>query len=130
MSEAVQAMRPEEITFERLEEIIAEVSYPGYTITAHEGERWYVQGTFVEPDTMTGVPTKMFTRKWYISKHSVKSEIVQTLLKLVITSAEHHVREHFLYRGRRIFGPHYSVDALWALAGLNAASDVRREPRG
>ncbi len=64
------------------------------------------------------------TRKWYVSQHSTDSEIVQTALKAVLTAEEHEAREHFLYRGRTIFGPHHSVDAL-----LNLPQDVRYDDR-
>jgi hypothetical protein len=42
----------------------------------------------------------------------VRSEIVSTAFKCVLTSAEHRCREHFSYKGERIYGPHYDVDAL------------------
>jgi hypothetical protein len=29
-----------------------------------------------------------------------------------MTSAEHRVREHFSYKGKRIFGPHIDVEKL------------------
>lgn len=51
-------------------------------------------------------------RKWYLSEHMTKSEIIQTALKAVITAEEHEARERFLYRGRAIFGPHIDVDDL------------------
>ena len=57
-----------------------------------------------------------YTRKWPLSQYMVKSEVVQTALKCVLTSVEHRVREHFLYKGERIFGPHFDVEALYELA--------------
>lgn len=41
-----------------------------------------------------------------------KDEVVSTALKLVLTAYEHEVREKFLYKGERIFGPHFDVDFL------------------
>jgi hypothetical protein len=46
---------------------------------------------------------------------ATRSEIVQTCIKLVMTSMEHRAREGFTYRGKRVFGPHFDVDAIWQL---------------
>ena len=51
-------------------------------------------------------------RKWYISRWSTKSEVIQTALKAVLTAEEHEAREKFLYQGKAIFGPHIDTDAL------------------
>jgi hypothetical protein len=42
-----------------------------------------------------------------------------------LTSAEHIVREHFTYKGVRIFAPHFDVDALVLMANA-AQRDVRK----
>jgi hypothetical protein len=55
-------------------------------------------------------------RKWRLSPHMTKSEIVQTALKAVLTAEEHEAREKFLYKGKAIFGPHLDVEALLAMA--------------
>lgn len=71
-----------------------------------------------------------FGRKWKVSEHMTKSELVQTAFKAVLTAQEHEIREQFLYKGRPIFSPHYDVDKLWELAdpdgGINF--DVRENP--
>lgn len=54
-------------------------------------------------------------RKWRLSNWMTPSEIVQTALKAVLTAVEHEAREHFLYRGKAIFGPHINVETLWAV---------------
>lgn len=51
-------------------------------------------------------------RKWRLSPHMVRSELVQTTMLAVMTAVEHEAREHFRYRGHAIFGPHFDVDAL------------------
>src|SRR5258708_5406117 len=56
-------------------------------------------------------------RKWRLSTHMTKGEIVQTALLAVIQAQEHEIREHFLYKGKAIFGPHYDVDVLATLLG-------------
>lgn len=74
---------------------------------------WYLQVRFVHAGiTWTG-------RKWRMSMHMTRSEIVQTALKAVLTAEEHEARERFLFRGRAIFGPHLSVESLWGLVPDN-----------
>ena len=58
----------------------------------------------------------------------VKSEIVQTALKCILTSAEHRVREHFKYRGSRVYGPHFDVEALHELC-IARKFDYRKDPK-
>jgi hypothetical protein len=52
-----------------------------------------------------------------LSTFMTKSELVQTAFKAVMTASEHEIRETFTYKGRRIFGPHFDVEALWSIAG-------------
>ncbi len=73
----------------------------------------------------TGEPYEVVGRKWCLSPHMTRSEIVQTTLKAVLTAEEHEVRERFKYRGRSIFDPHYDVDKLWELRADEDALEVR-----
>lgn len=95
-----------------------EVSYPGYILEVTRDRRgeMYLQGRYIEADIFSGKQEMQMTRRWLVSPHMSKSELVQTALKLVLTSAEHRVREHFKYRGALIFGPHYNIDDLHELA--------------
>lgn len=92
------------------------------------GDGFYVQLRYVELDIVTGDPADQHGRKWYVSSHSTKSEVVQTVLKACLTSAEHMVREHFTYRGVRVFGPHFDVDRLVELAANESETTDMREP--
>ena len=69
-------------------------------------------GEYYEPDIITGVNALQVTRAWRLTPFMTKSEIVQTVFKCCITSMEHRTREAFTYKGKRIFGPHFDVDAL------------------
>ena len=51
-------------------------------------------------------------RKWDLSYHMTESEIVFTIWKAVLTFTEHELREKFHYKGKKIFDPHISVNAL------------------
>lgn len=88
------------------------------------GERFLVV-EFNEPCIVTSTPTLQRSRKWRLSKHMTRSELVQTAFKAVLTAIEHEAREQFAYRGRAIFGPHFDVDALCELASVPGGLDAR-----
>ena len=122
------------MTFEDLQAIISDIrcSVGGTDWTIHAGIMgggFYIQLRYIEQDIGTGNPQDQHGRKWYVSSHSVKSEVVQTVLKAALTSAEHQCREHFTYRGVQIFSPHLSVDKLVEMAsGKDAISARGFEP--
>lgn len=65
----------------------------------------------------SGLPAEYSNgRKWRISPHMTKSEIVATVFKAYLSWVEHEARESFQFRGQSIFGPHFDVDALWKMA--------------
>lgn len=66
-------------------------------------------------------------RKWRLSEHMTKSEVVLTAWKAVLTAEEHEARERFRYRGARIFGPHIDVDVLADIAAWKHNLDLRAE---
>ena len=101
----------------RLRDIVAECSFMDYTFHVKTDGRGdiYLQASYMEPDIDTKVVEEQRTRRWFLSPEMTKSEIVQTVFKCCITSMEHRTREHFTYRDRRVFGPHFDVDALWGI---------------
>lgn len=84
----------------------------------------YLQVGFITRDTSTGKSSIQHGRKWHISRHAVKSEIVNTALKAVITAVEHEARENFFYRGQDIYNTHWNVDILHNLMA-NAGQDIK-----
>ena len=95
------------------------VYYPEYKFIAMIDGRgeMFLQAMYFEEDIYTKEDVGQFTRRWFISPEMSKSELVQTAFKCVMTSMEHRVREHFLYSGRRVFGPHFDIDDLYEAAG-------------
>lgn len=75
---------------------------------------------FDEPCNITGAPATQRSRKWYLSPHMTRSEVVQTAWLATQTAMEHEMREQFLYRGDAIFGPHFNVEAFRSLCHTNA----------
>ena len=96
---------------------IADCEFMDYTFHVKKSETGliYLRATYEEADVEDpeGNIETQHTRRWPISPLASKNEVVQTAFKCCITSMEHRTREHFLYRGRRIFGPHYDIDKLW-----------------
>ena len=96
---------------------VSECFFPRYIFEVKQSHTGYVylQGHYEEADTATGKTETQYTRRWPLSPEMSKSEIVATVFKCAITSAEHAVREWFLYRDRAIYQPHYDVDTLHAI---------------
>jgi hypothetical protein len=109
----------------RYRSIVSLCRFENYAFEVSEGHGGvYLQATYLEADIVTGVPEVQHTRKWLLSPKMTRSELVQTCFKLAITSMEHRTRENFTYRGKRIFGPHFDVEALWQLCA-DKRFDVR-----
>lgn len=105
------------MTVDDMKTIVALVSYPDYVFEVLvENDIAFLRGSYLDPDIVTHERARHYTRKWRLSEYMVRSELVQTVFKCVLTSAEHRTREHFLYRGERVFGPHFDVDALYEIA--------------
>ncbi len=75
-------------------------------------DRPYLQVEYPGVDAVTGAPRICKGRKWLLSPHMTKSEVVQTALMAVLTNEEHEAREAFRYKGAAVFGPHYNIDDL------------------
>lgn len=86
-----------------------------FNVFVSQGGAYYLQAMYPDKDIATGAVELQKTRKWLLSIHMTKSELVQTAFKCVLTSMEHRGLEGFTYRGKRVFGPHFDVDALWEI---------------
>lgn len=111
----------------RFEELLKEISMPGYCFRiGRKDDALWLQAYYFEPDVVSARIEPQYTRKWWLSVHMTKSEFVQTAFKCCLTSYEHRCRESFKYRSKRIFGPHFDVDAL---VGICGQLDYRDPPR-
>jgi hypothetical protein len=100
----------------RVGDVITHVRYPEYTFLigpVHGGVA--LRASYKERDVLSGKMSEQLTRKWLLSPYMTNSEIVQTAFKCILTSMEHRAREHFQYKGQRIFGPHFDVEDLVVL---------------
>lgn len=97
----------------RIEKWLCSVECEDYNFEVHEGHGGlFIRAFYFEADIYTGVLEKQYTRKWLITPEATESEVAQTAFKCVLTSHEHRVREHFKYKGERVFGPHFDVNDL------------------
>lgn len=100
----------------KLEEIVAivkEIKFLDWKFFIMEkGDGFLLQIKFFAADsTQPGAePVLQSCRKWYISSHSVKAEVVRTAWKAVEAAVLHEAQEEFKYRGVAIFNPHLDPD--------------------
>lgn len=80
------------------------------------GQRLWVQVGTRRPDCDTGSIGLGRGGKAYVSEHATEDEVVKKVFGLILAYVEHEAREGFYYKGRRIFGPHISLDALMEAA--------------
>lgn len=117
------AATPDEAAFlDRLTAIRDEITLPEqFTLIIdrdhqHPQGRFYYQIEATRIDTFTGKLGTGRGSKAYLTPHATRSELVQTVFGLYDAYCHHEVRETFLWRGRRVFGPHIDIEAHWQIA--------------
>jgi hypothetical protein len=75
------------------------------------GGGFFLQVQYMEADINTGVMAQQNARKWYVSAHSTETEVVETAFKACRVSMDHVLKEHFTYKGRRVYSPHFDIKA-------------------
>lgn len=115
------------MTIREITEVLSQIKYLDWTfeVSADAADAWWLRVSFTAPDARTGADASWNGRKWLISKHATKSELVHTAMKAVLTAVEHEAREAFTYKGRQVFGPHFDVDFLAAYCDLLYTQDAR-----
>lgn len=102
----------------RLAVIVADIELGmncGVRLGVSEGRR-FVQIQCWRKDVITGEYGWGYGGKAYPSEHASDSEIIQMIFGLYKGYWEHEARETFVWRDRRVFGPHISTEALWSVA--------------
>lgn len=99
-----------------------------FTVGGDPDHFLYLQVGFDAECARAGIDTFCKGRKWLISPHMTKSEIVQTAFKACLTAMEHEAREDFRYRGEPVFAPHFDVERLVELSKDPEAQDARVLP--
>jgi hypothetical protein len=101
------------LTLGQIEKALADVKYKDCSFNAEEvagGFHLWITG--LEDDTYSGQRELQQGRKWFVSQHCKKSDVIRTAFKAVSTWAEHEAREAFQYKDVRVFSPHLNVDQL------------------
>ena len=112
------------LTNSQISTIVNDIQYKDWWFVTHPLEfGLLVQACWFAPSADDGAVKEQHGRKWYVSPHACKSEIIQTVLKAVLTAEEHEAREAFAYRGKHIFGPHIDVEVL---ADICAKTESRK----
>ena len=104
-------MTPDEMT-----EIVSAIKFRDWRIVVRESSAYYLQVQFLAPDADCRTMSMQHGRKWLLSPHMTRTEIVGTALKAVLAAVEHEAREDFMFEGVRVFGPHVDIDALKSVA--------------
>lgn len=117
------------MTHQELVVLLEQVRFRDYQWQIHgdflpNGKTTYLQASFLAPCAITGRLAVQKTRKWLLSSHMTRSEVVQTVFKCVLTGVEHEAREDFIYKGQPIFGAHFCVDSLVGLCA-EGSKDIR-----
>jgi hypothetical protein len=120
------------MTFSLARETLDRVRFRDWVFfLGEEGERLWLQVRYLEAD-VAGDPSTLeiqHGRKWMVPRQATPSELVQTAFKAVATSMEHQAREHFTYRGARVFGPHFDVEQLVGLCRSRESNDETGESK-
>ena len=92
---------------------------------------WYYQIECERLDVITGKVGTGRGGKADLGEHMTDNELVQCIFGLYQSYWIHEARENFQWRGRRVFGPHISTEALWEVAKrVDVRSAQHVEDRG
>jgi hypothetical protein len=102
------------MTLNEVRNILTRVTFNDWDFhTGKLGNGFYIAVEFTAPDNANGHSAASWKgRKWYVSPHAIREEVVSTAFKAVMTAMEHETREQFRYDGVAVFGPHQSLDTL------------------
>lgn len=104
-------------TLEQVQGIVKNIEFMDRKfVVVERGDGFLLQVQYIEPDIDTGRPELQKARKWFVSRFSTETEIVETAFKACRVSMDHVLKEHFLYEGHRVYSPHFNIRARIAMA--------------
>lgn len=119
MTDSATTMTTGEFFDARLSSIVSEIELGmncEIRLGVSEEGRRFVQIQCWRQDVITKVYGWGYGGKAYPSEYASDSEIIQMIFGLYKGYWEHEARETFVWRDRRVFGPHISTEALWSVA--------------
>ena len=97
-------------TKDGIERIVSKIKFMARTLRViKKGNGFCYNSITWKKDVESGRPVLQSTRKWYLSPWMTKSEIVETAFSACLRSMQHVASEHFTYKGRRVYSPHFDV---------------------
>ena len=119
-------------TIEEVRAIIDQVSFFDRKIIIipkgedhNDNQFFLLQVQYMEEDIETGKDELQRARKWYLSPYSTETEIVETAFAACKRSMDHVLKEHFLYKGTRVYSPHFDINKRLELA-VAGSFDARK----
>lgn len=97
-----------------IKHLLTLVEYKDWMIRSEQDAngRMWLQWRFYAPNSYTGEKELQSCRKWFLSEHMTRSEIICTAFKAALSAEEHECRETFKYKDQAVFGPHIDVDIM------------------
>lgn len=101
-------------TAKEIHGIIYFVKYLDWEIKVRsDGSRLYLQVFGHGPDPKQNMEDSEWSgRKWFLSPHMCKNEIIRTAYKAIECSVAHEMNENFLYKGVAIMTPHMDYEEI------------------
>ncbi len=94
-------------------EIVSQITYKDWIFYVNEKNGVpYLQIQFYDICSISKKKEIQKCRKWQLSYHMVRSEVVRTAYKALLAAVEHEAAENFKYKGARIFNPHFDLDNM------------------
>lgn len=113
------------MTKQEMQAIVDDIKYKNWRfIIGEKNGSLYLQLKFDAPDNYTGIVEEQSCRKFMLSEHMVKSEVVETAWLAVQRAELHEAGENFWYKGVLPYCPHIDVDARVEMMKANRI-DVR-----
>jgi hypothetical protein len=139
-AEGIRRMLDHEIQYKDWKFIVQERKTVSHTETVAAGVQFAIamepdlrlRAEWDAPDAATGKMEKQQSRWWPLSRHMVKTEIIQTAFLCVLKAEEHEISEAFNYfhhssgEWTSPFNSHIDIDTL---ARASQVVDVRTDPR-
>ena len=107
-------MSQRKFTMKEIQDLLKKVVFMDRKfLVMKKGDGFLLQMSYMELDVdepEKGV-CEQKTRKWYVSPFSTETEIIESCWAMVCRSQMHVAGEHFTFKGRRIYSPHFDVHA-------------------
>lgn len=111
---------------DEIREIVGQIKYLDWEIMVRmDGDRPYLQVKGNGPNPDTGTVDEWTGRKWFLSPHMCRNEVIRTAHKAIEEAVLHEMNEQFTYCGVRIFDPRLNYDKIVDMAEDEDFLDAR-----